>query len=80
MKTRGSGGIAPPFLSSALDGGEWSASRPGRLTLGEKGPGTHRIEGCVGHRAGLLDTERRNKAPIGIRSRSVQLVVRRYTD
>jgi hypothetical protein len=24
----GSGGIAPPFLTSTLDGGEWSASRP----------------------------------------------------
>jgi hypothetical protein len=23
------GGIAPPFLTSALDGGEWSALRPG---------------------------------------------------
>jgi hypothetical protein len=28
-------GIAPPFLTSALDGGEWSASRPGRFTVGE---------------------------------------------
>jgi hypothetical protein len=26
---QGSGGIAPPFLTSALDGGEWSVSRPG---------------------------------------------------
>jgi hypothetical protein len=35
----GSGGIASPFLTSAVDGGEWSASRPGRFT-----PGTH----CIG--------------------------------
>jgi hypothetical protein len=28
----GSGGIAPSFLTSALDGGEWSLSRPGRFT------------------------------------------------
>jgi hypothetical protein len=28
MKTRGSGGISPPFLTSVLDGGECSASRP----------------------------------------------------
>jgi hypothetical protein len=28
MKAYGSGGIAPPFLTSALDGGEWLASRP----------------------------------------------------
>jgi hypothetical protein len=34
----GSGGIAPPFLTSALDGGEWSASRPGRYTPEERAP------------------------------------------
>jgi hypothetical protein len=34
----GSGGIAPPFLNSALDGGEWSASRTACFTLGEKSP------------------------------------------
>jgi hypothetical protein len=28
----GSEGIAPYFLTSALDGGKWSASHPGRLT------------------------------------------------
>jgi hypothetical protein len=28
----GSGDIAPPFLTSALDGGEWSAPRPAVLT------------------------------------------------
>jgi hypothetical protein len=33
-------------LTSALVGGEWSASRPGRFT-----PGTHSIGGCVGPRA-----------------------------
>jgi hypothetical protein len=27
-----SGGIASPFLISALDGGQWSVSRPGRFT------------------------------------------------
>jgi hypothetical protein len=31
MKTyRGTGGMAPPFLTSDLDEGEWSASRPGK--------------------------------------------------
>ena len=29
---------------------EWSASRPGRFTLGEKAADTYRIEGCVGRR------------------------------
>jgi hypothetical protein len=28
-------------LTSALDGGEWSASRPGRFTPSETAPGTH---------------------------------------
>jgi hypothetical protein len=47
----GSGGVAPPFFTSALDGGEWSASRPGRYT--------HWIRGWVGPRAGLDDVEKR---------------------
>jgi hypothetical protein len=38
----GNGGIAPLiFFTSAIDGGEWSASRPGRFTSREKAPGTH---------------------------------------
>jgi hypothetical protein len=53
MKTWGSGGIAPLFLTSALDEGEWFASRPCRFTPGERAPGTHWIGGCVGPRAGL---------------------------
>jgi hypothetical protein len=35
-------------LTSALDGGEWSASHPGRFTPRERAPGTHWIGGCVG--------------------------------
>jgi hypothetical protein len=42
------------FLTSALVGGEWSASRPGRFT-----PGTHWIGGWVDPRAGLEDVEKR---------------------
>jgi hypothetical protein len=34
----GSGGIAPWFLTSALDGGEWFTSRPERFTPGENHP------------------------------------------
>jgi hypothetical protein len=37
----GSGEIAPTFLTSALDGRNLSASRPGRFTPGERAPGTH---------------------------------------
>jgi hypothetical protein len=32
------------FLISALDGGEWSTSLSGRLTLRERAPTTH----CIG--------------------------------
>jgi hypothetical protein len=42
-------------LISALDGGEWSASRPGRFTPRERAPDTHCIGGWVGPRA-VLDT------------------------
>jgi len=36
MKTCwGSGGIFPAFVTSSLRGGEWSASRPGRLIPGK---------------------------------------------
>jgi hypothetical protein len=41
------------FLTLALDGGEWSASRHGRFTPGERAHGTHWIGGWVGPTAGL---------------------------
>jgi hypothetical protein len=63
MKTSGGGGggegIAPPFLTAALDGDEWSASRPCRFTPGEKAPGTHWIGRWVGLRVGPDDVEKR---------------------
>jgi hypothetical protein len=40
-------------LTSAVDGYEWSASRPGRFTPRERAPGTHWIGGWVGPRAVL---------------------------
>jgi hypothetical protein len=46
------------FLTSALVGGEWSASCPGRFTFRERAPGTHWIEGWVGPRADLGDGEK----------------------
>jgi hypothetical protein len=42
-------GILHPFLTSALDGGEWSTSRPGRLTSRQE-PGSCWIWGWMGHR------------------------------
>jgi hypothetical protein len=49
-------------LASALDGGEWSTSRPSRFTARERAPGTHWIGGWVGPRAGL-DTVVKRKIP-----------------
>jgi hypothetical protein len=46
------------FLTSALVGGEWSASHPGLFTPGERAPGTHWIEGWMDPRAGLDDMEK----------------------
>jgi hypothetical protein len=53
----GSGGIAPQFLTSALDA-EWSASRPDCFTPGERAPGTHWIGGWVDPRAGFDAVEK----------------------
>jgi hypothetical protein len=49
MKTYwGSGGIAPRNLTSALDGGEWSASRPGRFCTRERAPWYPLVRGLGG--------------------------------
>jgi hypothetical protein len=45
--------MASPFLTSVLDGGEWTASRHGHFTPEGKAPGTHCIGGWVGPRSGL---------------------------
>jgi hypothetical protein len=70
-------------VTSVLDGGEWSVSRPGRFTPGERAPDTHWIGGWVGPRA-VLDAvvrkipsfrrESNHRTPI------VQPVALRYTD
>jgi len=49
-------------FTSALDGGEWSASRSGRFTLRERAPGTHRIWGWVGPSA-VLEAVVKRKIP-----------------
>jgi hypothetical protein len=49
----GSGGIVHAFLTSALDGGGWSASRSGFFILKERAPATHWIGGWVGPSAGM---------------------------
>jgi hypothetical protein len=47
------------FLISALAGGEWSASRLGRFTAGERASGTHLIRSWLDPRLDLDDVEKR---------------------
>jgi hypothetical protein len=70
------------FLTSALGGGEGSASCPGRLNPGERAPGTHWIGGWADPRAGLDDVEKRKFLILpGLNSDPsvVQPVASRYT-
>jgi hypothetical protein len=46
-------GIAPLFLTSALDEDEYTAPRPGSLNPRYGTPGTHWIGSCVGPRSSL---------------------------
>jgi hypothetical protein len=67
-----SGGIAPPFLTSVLDGGEWSVSRPSRFTLGEKA--SYSLEKMLGwpqSRPGCCGVQK-NVAPSGNRAPDFQ--------
>jgi hypothetical protein len=71
-------------LTSALDGGEWSASRSGRSTPRERAASTHWIGGWVDPRA-VLDAVANRKIPSPLReskSRTpiVQPIAQRYTD
>jgi hypothetical protein len=72
-------GIAPSFLPSALDGSEFSPSRPDCSSPGEKLTGTHWIEGW-GSRAGLEAVKKRKSVTsAGNRIPAAQPVARRYT-
>jgi hypothetical protein len=71
-------------LTSALEGGEWSASRLGRFIPRERAPDTHWIGGWVGPRA-VLDAVVKRKIPkpcweSNPRTLIVQTVAQRFTD
>jgi hypothetical protein len=74
------------FLTLALAGSEWLASRPYRFTPGERAPGNHWIGGWVGPRDGLDDVEKRKflnlpgleRRPLGCPARSQSLYRLRY--
>jgi hypothetical protein len=70
-------------LTSALEGGEWSASRPCRFTSRERSLGTHWTGGCVGPRS-VLDAMVKREIPnlrreLNPRTPTDQPVAQRYT-
>jgi hypothetical protein len=71
-------------LTSALDGGEWSDSRPGRFIPRERSSGTHWIGDWVSPRAVLDAVVKRNipnpRRESNPRTPTIQPVAQRYTD
>jgi hypothetical protein len=72
------------YLTPGIDGGEWSASGPGRFTLKEGAPGTHWIGGWMGPRT-VLDAVMKRKIPSPRRESNprtpiVLPVAQRYTN
>jgi hypothetical protein len=71
------------FFTSALVGGEWSASSPDRFTLGERAPNTHWMGDWSGPRAGMDDMEKwKLLPPLGhqLWPFVIQPVASRYND
>jgi hypothetical protein len=71
------------FLTSALVGGEWSASRPDRFTPGERAPSTHWTGGWVGTEPVWTTWRRENSLPYqGLNSDPlvVQPIASHYTN
>jgi hypothetical protein len=73
--------------SSALDGGEWSASRPGRTLPPGKGPPVTIVPVPIVQEAAWVPEpvwtqglEEKSSVPVGDRTPIVQPVVRHYTD
>jgi hypothetical protein len=71
MKVYSGADVQPhAFLTSALGGGEWSASHPGRFTPREIAPGTYWIGSWVGSRDGL-DAVVKRKIPRKLKVRKL---------
>jgi hypothetical protein len=70
------------FSTSALDEGEWSASRPGRALPPGKGPPVPIVQeaGWAPEPVWTQRIEEKSFAPTGDRTPVVQPVVRHYTD
>jgi hypothetical protein len=69
------------FTTSAVDGGEWSASRPGRVLPPGKGPPVPigQEPGWASEPVWTQRLEEKFFAPAGDRTPVVQSVVRHYT-
>jgi hypothetical protein len=65
-------------LTSALDGGEWSASRPGRFTPRKRTTDTRR-QGGPQSRSGRGGEEKNSQPPPGLEPPIIQPVAQRYT-
>jgi hypothetical protein len=71
----------PPFLTSVLDGCEWSVLRPFRITPRERSPSTHWIGGWMMPEQVLTLWNRcKSLTTAGNRTPDFQPAVRRYTD
>jgi hypothetical protein len=70
------------FLTSALDGGEWSASRPARALPPGKGPSVPIVQktGWAPEPVWTQRLEEKSSVSIGDRIPVVQSVVRHYSD
>jgi hypothetical protein len=69
------------FLSSALDGGEWSALRPGRFTPREMAPcfPLNRRVGGPQSRSGRGGVKKNSQPLPGLETPIIQIVAQRYT-
>jgi hypothetical protein len=70
------------FLTSALEGGEWSASRPGRALPPGKEPPVPIVQeaGWAAEPFWMKGLEEKSSVSVGDRTPAVQSVVRHYTD
>jgi hypothetical protein len=74
------GGFAPTSLTPALDGGEWSASRPGRALPPGKGPLVPIVQEAGWAPEAVWMQRQEEKSSVWDRTPVVQSVVRHYTD
>jgi hypothetical protein len=70
------------FIFTALEGGEWSASRPGRALPPGKEPPVPTVQeaGWAPEPVWTQRVEENSSANVGNRTQAVQSVVRPYTD